>query len=298
MDDMSDIGAAAPGGISRRTMFAAGAGGALLAATAPAAFAASSRRLDPNNPDDARQIVRKIRYRLDAGLIFWWIKGEYLADIDGELTPLYGMNFGSIQEVKPLPDGRFEIMQMELGFRTDLSTGKRLTSMKNPLTGETLPVAFNPIGPTRVEYSADSVPQVSRNLGGSEIDFQPQPERPVRMQDMVFVPFRARSRVRTPGFSDRIINDISMIYGPAAQALDPQVMCVDAWVHSSDVTTFPRWMNMGDRHGSITLRGIGAKVMKIRDMPQDFLALLEAHDASIIADPSAALRRPQAVYKG
>ncbi|MET0364048.1 MAG: DUF1838 family protein [Sphingobium sp.] len=296
MDDIANQDDAR--GISRRAMFAAGAGGALAAAMPSSVMAASVRRLDPNKVEDARQIVRKLRYRLDEGLLFWWIKGDYLADVDAELTPLYGMNFGSIQEVRQLPGGAFEILQMELGFRTDLVTGQRLTSMRNPLTGETIPVPFNPVGPSLVHYTADAIPQVNRNFGGSEIDFTPEPERPVVIQGTAYMEFRAHSRVRTPGFADRIVNDISTIYGPAEQALDPTVMSVDARLHSSDIATFPRWMNMGARHGTITLRGIGGKVMKIGDMPQDFLALLDAHDRSIIADPAAALRRPQAIYKG
>lgn len=291
--------------VDRRGLMRSGAGALALAtlaplAAAPPAMAAApaKRLLDPANPEDARKIVRKMRYRLDEGLLFWWIKGDYLGDIDGTLTPLFGLNFASLQEVVQRSDGTFAIRQMELGFRTDLQTGKRLTAFRNPLTNETVTVPFNPIGPTLVQYSADAVPQVERQMGGSEIDFNPEPEHPLQVGNTVFLSFRARSRVTTPGLPDRVINDISMIHGPAAQAFDPAVMSAEAWVHASDVTTFPRWMNMAGRHGSITLRGIGAKVMKIADLPQDFLALLDAHDPAIARDPAAALRRPPATYKG
>lgn len=286
--------------LDRRALIAGSAGLAGMAALAPTAGVAATkaRRLDPANPEDARQIVRKLRYRTDEGLVFWWIKGEYFADVNATLTPLYGMNFGSIQGVKPNAAGGFDVTQMEFGFRTELDTGKRMTTFHNPLTGESAPMAFNPIGPTSVHYSADAIPTVPKNLGGSQIDFQPYPETPFELQGNVFVNYRARSVVTTPGAAPRTINDVATIYGPAAQALDPAVTSVDAWLHSSDVTNWPRWMNMGDRPGTITLRGIGAKVLRITDMPQDFLAMLEAHDASIIKDPEAALRRPQATYKG
>ncbi|MGA1797212.1 DUF1838 family protein [Sphingomonas sp. 4RDLI-65] len=283
--------------LGRRTVMAVGMGAAALAAL-PSSASAAAKRLDPKNADDARKIIRKLRYRTDEGMVFWWIKGEYLADVDATLTPLYGMNFGGIQMVRQGQDGGFDVTQMELGFRTDLATGKRLGDFRNPLTGEMLVSPFNPIGPTTIHYSPDAIPTVPRNLGGSDIEFQPFPETPFEAQGNVFVQYRARSRVRTAGFADRIVNDVSMIYGPSAQALDPRTTSVDAWVHSSDVTSFPRWLKMGDRPGTITLRGIGAKVLKIGDMPQDWLAMLEAHDRTIIADPEAALRRPPVTYKG
>lgn len=289
--------------IDRRGLMRAGALATLATAAVPAfiptpANAANALRMDPTKAEDAHKIVRKMRYRLDEGLMFWWIKGDYLADIDGELTPLFGLNFASIYKVTPRVDGSFDSVQLELGFRTDLATGARLTALRNPFTGETVPVRFNPIGPTPVHYSVDSVPQVSRNLGGSELDFNPEPEKLLLVGDSVFLSYRARSSVKTQGLADRVINDISMFQSPADQALNPNVNSAEAWVHSTDVTTFPRWMNMGDHHGSLTLRGIGAKVLKIGDLPQDFLALLDAYDPSIIVDPEAALRRPPATYKG
>ena len=174
-----------------------------------------------------------------------------------------------------------------------------MKTFHNPLTGESMPAPFNPIGPTTVHYSADAVPTVPRELGGSQIDFQPFPERPFVAQGNVFVQYRARSRVTTTaGMADRVINDISMIYGPSAQALDPRVASVDAWLHSSDVASWPRWMKMGARPGAVTLRGIGAKAKRIGEMPQSWLTMLDAYDPTIARDPEAALRRPPLTYKG
>lgn len=285
--------------LNRRSMMAASVGAAGLAALGtPVLGATRTRRLDPNNPDDARAIVRKLRYRTDEGLLFWWIKGDYYAQVDATLTPLYGMSFGALHLVKQRSDGGFDMTQMELGFRTELDTGKRMQTFHNPLTGESMPAPFNPIGPTLVHYSRDAVPTVSSDLGGSHLDFHPMPERPFEAQGSVFVQYRARSTVTTTGLADRVVNDFSMIYGPSAEALDPAVTSVDARLYASDVASYPRWMNMGARPGAVTLRGIGGKVMRITDMPQDFLEMLEAHDPSMIKDPEAALHRAPVTYKG
>ena len=97
--------------LDRRTLLAAGAGAAALAALAPAVHAAvpAKRTLDPASPEDARKIIAKLRYRTDDGLVFWWIKGEYYADVDATLTPLYGMDFGSLQRVTQRADGGFDV---------------------------------------------------------------------------------------------------------------------------------------------------------------------------------------------
>jgi len=285
-------------GLDRRSLIAGAMVGTAAAVAAPAFAAKSVSRLDPSNPADARQIIRKLRYRTDEGMVFWWIDGVYMANVDAVLTPLYGMCFGALQMVKQRGDGGFDVTQMELGFRTELDTGKRMRTFVNPLTNQSMPAPFNPIGPTTVHYSPDAVPSVPRDLGGSQIDFRAFPEKPFVAQDQVFVQYRAQSHVQTAGMADRTINDISMIYGPAAQALDPGCTSVDAWLHSSDIASFPRWMNMGNRPGNITLRGVGAKVKRISDMPKNWLAMMEEYDPAILADPEAALRRNPLTYKG
>jgi hypothetical protein len=103
--------------------------------------------------------------------------------------------------------------------------------------------------------------------------------------------------VTTPGAADRVINDISMLTGPAAQALDPRSTWVDAKLQSTDVTGWPRWMRMGDRPGGVTLRAVGGKVRRFTDMPPDFLKMLQDARPDIAANPVAALDGPEAVYK-
>ena len=288
--------------LDRRTFMVAATAGAAMAMAAVAAPAnaasAATAKFDLSRPEDARQVYRRLKYRSDEGILFWWIDGEYLADEQARLTPLYGMKFGSIQHYTPNADGGFTMRQLELGFRTDLNTGKLLGTFRNPLTNEIIDSPVTPLGPNRVRYSPDGVPSVPREIGGSLMDFTPHVQKPYVARDTVFLPYRASTTVHTPGFSDRIINDISLIYGPAAQVLDPGAKWVDAWVHGSDITTWPRWMKMGDRPGTLTLRGIGAKVRTIDEMPEEWLDLMQQFAPSILKDPLAALSRPQFQYKG
>jgi hypothetical protein len=266
----------------------------LAGSAALAAFPATAALPAP----DLQKAVRRLRFRTDEGLVFWWLRCSYYGDVNAALTPLYGMLFGSIQQVIDRADGGFDVLQLELGFRMEVDGKARMRAFHNPYTGETVPVQFTPVGPTRLHFSADVVPSVSSEFGGSKLEFTHFDEAPYVAGDTFFAPFRAASRVITPGKSDRHVNDVAMFYGPASKALDPRVKAAPAWLNASDVGSWPRWMNMGDRPGSTVLRAVGGKAMRLRDMPPDWQAMVREFDASILANPAAALKRPQATYRG
>ncbi len=283
----------APMQINRRRAIAL-ASSAVAVSLIPPADAAS---LDLHRPQDAWQIHRKLQFRTDSGLVFWWIRGPSFGQIGADLTPLYELNFGTVQRVTQRADGGFDVTQLEMAFRTDLETGQPLKSLRNPYTGESFPIEFTPVGPTILHFSRDNVPVVPAEIGGSKIQFESIPSTPFIVGDTIYYRHRARSRVITAGAQDRIINDISTISGPAREALNPAATWVDARLQSSDITGWPRWIKMGDRPGGVTLRGVGGKVRRFADMPADWLAMLHAARPDIAADPVAALDRPQAIYK-
>ena len=284
--------------LDRRSVFALAAG-SLATTVAPGAPrpATRSAQLDPARPEDAWQILRKLQLRTDAGLVFWWIRGPSFGQIGADLTPLYEMNYGLVQRVTPRADGGCDVRQIEMAFRTDLETGQPLKTLRNPYTGESLPIRFDPVGPSDVHFSREHVPVVPEDLGGSKLKFEPVPSRPFVIGDTVYYRLRNRSVVSTPGAADRVINDISMLTGPATQALDPHTTWVDAKLQSTDVTGWPRWMRMGDRPGGVTLRAVGGKLRRFADMPPDFLKMLQDARPDIAADPVAALDGPEATYR-
>jgi len=283
--------------LSRRAVFAGAAGTALAASLAPALAAAT-----PAHPAlDAHQtaaIVRRMRYRTDAGTYFWWFRGRNHAQQGARLTPLCGMVFGSMIRLTPRADGGFDTRQYELGFRTDLVTGELIERLRNPFTGEMVEIPFAPVGPTAFRYSADNVPEVPAMLGGSKFTYTHNPEQVTRADDTVFVQYHAQSLVETPGKPDRVINDLGMMHAPAALALNPKVMSVPAWIEGTDVTDYPRWLNMPAGMGTQTLRSIGRKVHHIEDMPADWKAIVAKFDPELLKNPEAVFERKQATYKG
>ncbi len=282
--------------VSRRTALSLAAG-SLAATVATGTSAARGARLDPARPEDAWQIHRKLQLRTDSGMVFWWIRGPSFGQVGADLTPLYELNYGLVQRVTQRADGGCDVRQIEMAFRTDLETGQPLKTLRNPYTGESLPIEFVPVGPSDVRFSRENVPVVPTEIGGSKLKFESVPSRPFVMGDTVYYRLRHRSVVTTPGATDRVINDIATLTGPATQTLDPRSTWVDAKLQSTDVTGWPRWMRMGDRPGGVTLRAVGGKVRRFADMPPDFLRMLQEARPEIAADPIAALAQPEAIYK-
>ncbi|NBC35963.1 DUF1838 domain-containing protein [Novosphingobium sp. FSY-8] len=286
------------GAINRRGAIRAGLGagvGVAALGMAPRALAATP---DLTDPAVRHQVIRRIRYRTDDGLVFWWIRGEYFAAVNSVLTPLYGMCFGSIQQVTGRPDGGFDIRQIEMGFRMMPGGRERMTQFTNPFTGAQVPVPFAPVGPQVIHYSADGVPTVASEFAGSRLEFSPYPDPPYVSGDKVMLPYRAQSRVVTPNAADRVVNDVALFYAQADVALDPRVTSAPAMLHLSDVSSWSRWMQMGERPGMVVMRGIGGKATSLADMPQDWRAMVDAYDPALLRDPVATLARAPYRYGG
>lgn len=272
------------------------ASAALVAAPALAAAAPSSDL--PMTAQERAAVVRRLRFRADAGPVFWWFRGVNYAVRDSVLTPICGLLFGSMMQLTPTADGGFDVVQYEVGFRTDPDTGVRLNAVRNPFTGEIVPLQYSPVGPTHMRYSADNVPQISENIGGSHLAYEHRPERFYRAGETLFLQYHAQSRVTTPNQTDRLINDFGMIHGPAATALDPKVAFAPAWIEGTDVTDYPRWLKMPPGMGSQTLRSVGQKVARYEDMPQDWRDMVAQADPAMAKDPMGVFSRSQATYRG
>jgi hypothetical protein len=205
--------------------------------------------------------------------------------------------FGAMAKVIPNADGTMDLVQYELGFRTAPNSGERAERLRNPITGEMVDVPFAPVGPSRVHYSADNVVQLPPQMGGSKFTVEHLPELFYRLGDQICFQTHTRAVSYVPGASDRVLNDMSMICSPAAEALNPQVNFASATAHGSDVTDYARWWKMPPGMGSQTLRSVGQKVSRFEDMPRDWIAMVAKADPAMAANPLSVLERAEATYK-
>jgi len=242
-------------------------------------------------------LLRRMRLRTDAGPVFWFFRGRNYAQQGANLIPLCELTFGAVMMVNPNADGSMDVTQYELGFRTPLDTGTRADKLRNPITGEMIDAPFAPVGPTTVHYDAQHVLQIPETIGGTRFTLEHVPELFYHVGDQVAFQTHSRARATTAGSADRVLNDMSMICSPAAQALDPKVTFASAMAHGTDVTDYARWWKMPPGSGTQTLRSIGQKVRTYAEMPEDWRAMLAANDPAMAADPIAGLKRKAVEYR-
>lgn len=246
---------------------------------------------------DPVRLYRKLHFRTDDGLLFWWLKGPKIGQVGSTLTPLFTNLVGTVQRVRQLDDGGFEVTQLEMVFAFELDTGEPLDQWRNPYTGEVLPMRFRPLGPTTTRYRADNSRVLPAEIGGARLEASATTHAPVIVGDDVFVRDESIARVWTPGRAVPFeVNDIATYHGSLANLADPAVTVGEATVFFAEVTGWQRWMNMGERPGSLTSRLAGRKLHRYRDLPAEWRDRLAQLAPEIAADPVAALDRPAARF--
>jgi hypothetical protein len=270
--------------MDRRAVLGLGLAGAAMASHARAATP------DLNDPETARQIYRKMRFRTDSGVLFSWVKGGHMAEVGPNLTPIHGTNLGAIQRVTQRADGGFDVRSMEVYFSTDPDTGRRLTTYRNPLTKADVVVpAYRPQAST-LRYARDNTPSAPV-IPGLSAEFIHYPVERTVIGDTLYLHERSRARYVSPNAPVRIVNEISTLSAPIAEVLDPAKTSVNASLLSNDVADWPSWMNMGAQPGIMALYAVGGKVSRFEDMPADWLDMVHEVYPDIARDPIGALDR-------
>ncbi len=274
-----------------RTSLALGTSALAAAPTLTVASSIAKGDLDSVNR------YRKLRYRTDSGLVFWWLQGVKYGQVGTTLTPLYTSLIGTIQRITPTDDGGFDMTMLEMVIKLDLDGNEPLEEWKNPYTGEVLPVTFDPVGPTTVRYSGDNSRVLPKELGGARIEAQSQTHPAVIVGDDLFMSEVVSARVFRPGREQPFeVHDMSNYHGSLSELSNPEVTMASATVSFAEVTGWQRWMNMGSRPGNLTSRTVGAKVNSFQQMPEKWRRLLAQKAPEIAADPAASLDRPAAEF--
>lgn len=270
------------------------AGGAAFTAIKAMPLRAAS--LDPQSPN---AIYRKLRFRADEGLLFWWIKGRKYAQIGTKLDPLYDMQVGSLVRVKNTADGGYDATSLEIVFYTDIATGSFLRQWKNPYTGETLEIKHAPIGPTTTRHTPAGDPIRPTELGGSKLEASSVNYPAIIEGEDVWINHHSTAAVfpRDGKGEPFRVNDWSTYLAKASDVMDVNKPYVSSSVHLQEVTSWGRWMNMGDRPGNLTSQGVGRKVKTYAEMPQVWRKLVEDIDPDVAKDPLAVLDRPTANFE-
>lgn len=295
--------------LSRRTMMMGGAAlGAAGMIGAPSLASAATTHSEgesllgregnlPTDHSSRLAMLRRMRMRTDDGMVFWFFRGRNYAQQGANLIPLCELNYGSFMKITNNADGSMSIRQFELGMRAALGTGPRSEQIYNPITDQMIDLPFAPVGPLTFQYDAENNLVVPEDIGGTTITVEHVPEVYYQLGNEVSFQTHSRARAVTPGKEDRVLNDMSIITSPLAEAIDPSVTFASARAYGGDVTDFARWLQMPPGAGTQTLRSVGEKYSTYEQMPADWRDALAAADPEMAADPIGGLDREMVEYR-
>ena len=138
-----------PGTLSRRRLLVRSATLAAVGVAGPATaanVAPTTANASPYTPDGLARIARKVRFRLDEGLVFAWIFGTKYGQVEAELRPLLNFEAGAISRVRNTPEG-FAVTTWERTFYAALQDDEPRRIWRTPYTGADIPTHGGASGP-------------------------------------------------------------------------------------------------------------------------------------------------------
>lgn len=249
-------------------------------------------------PDGADPAVidrwhRKLVYAMDDRPVFWWKLGTKYGVVDGEVTPLWGMQVCFVQQVRAHRARDFDVASLEVVFLTDLATGALLDTWRNPYTGETLPVPNRIFGP-EVQTLSSLGGTVESEMPGVSIRRRHSFGPATVVGSDVWLPIDTASvvtRAASDGGPFRV-SDLETYHGRLADLERDRVLSAPATAVLHIISSWQGWLKMGNRPGSQVTRLSARKAFAMKEVPASIRARLQASYPGILAAPLAALDRP------
>jgi hypothetical protein len=286
--------------INRRTAVGVLSGAAALSATAAlpglaaAADEARAAAFDPADQDQLAMAFRKLAYSMDERLTFWWMRGTRYGTVGPVATPFWDMYIGAWFTTRDLPDGRYEVRQVNANYYTAPGGTELLERFANPFTGRTVDVPYNrPRATTSIYDRKGGSPFAGAAAPpGMKSTRQTDVGPAWIVGDMVHVQgdLMLRNEPLEPGRRGFTVNDWSTYVGALADVADPAQRNPPAAQMFVDILDFPPWLQMGEQPGAFVSRCYGRKVFDYASMPATWRALLERKFPDVARDPGAVLR--------
>jgi hypothetical protein len=236
---------------------------------------------------------RRMRYSAGPSVTFWWLRAVKYGVVDSELTPIFGMEIGNFSRTRTTGPDSFAATSLEMVFFTDLATGERVEAITNPYTSERIPREDSLVGPTTIEYTLDGA-KYPAALPGAKFDVKPSIAAFAVEGEDVWLRDDNATTVTSADSGARLftVSDLATYHCTRAVLADATLDSVPADVSFNSVSSWIRWMNMGERPGSMLSRGSGRKFARLEDMPEPFLRILRRRHPELAQNPAAALDRP------
>ena len=221
--------------------------------------------------------------------VIWSILGVKYGREGNSLTPLWNTNTIGFSRIRYPEDGGYRVDTMEVVFYTDLVSGERLESWRNPYTAREVEVIVPaPIAVT--SYHAEAGPSERTAPGGIRIAESIQPPRTIGGDTWVQV--EKRVTVAPEGAEAPVFSSVEFVdYRGRTENLRSGAPRVEATLQLEIVSDWLPWMEMGGRAGGLYTRARGKKLFALNEVPEVSRELLELHFPEILDDPFGYIRR-------
>ena len=246
---------------------------------------------DLSNPEDFLTAVVKLRGSADDRLCLGWVIGTRYAVIDHEAIPMMGILAATFSRYRKLRDDAYEANAIEVGYFTDLATGKLLETWKNPVTGKTVEVPQVRMGPSSFIITAEglTIRQAAGEAIGMELRHRFRPA--VTRGNDVWITEEINVSGTPPGAEAKpfVYNEMTTYHGLRSDLENPALATVPTHIGFHGLVTWRPWMGFGSLPGHTTAHGSGARSQGIEDLPEYYLQLTERYHPDVLDNPLAVL---------
>ncbi len=254
-----------------------------------AACTATASQLDPNDPDDALTIARKIQCStIDGEQITYWWHGKAFSRRMGERDRLLflveGMNTRQCTTTSDPDKGTgYKLVSRELLLYKDPKTGEVLSQWENPWTGETVDVLHVANDP--VNFAASSIGRDGRpsTFPGTILGDKWWQTATVPL----WYPNPLASEYQKEIGGTYHATEMFNFFGDVESLLDPDTTTADVHVGWARMSDWLPWMMMNGRDGIIYMHTAGRKLDSFDQMSDTMKAEIEKHYPEYVAPPPA-----------
>jgi len=245
-----------------------------------------AKALDIHALAQAMSVYARLRGGVNGGLALWWYTGTVWGKpMDDIARPMFGVQGLTFNRAVMRPDGGIDQALTGRGWYSDVETGKPLETWTNPFTGEKVtPPHIKSL--SRQSVDAKGVMGVGENTT-LEV-FKGEVGGLTMNGDTLWMTENFVGKGKPDAARDGAVNTTSSLSTFTAKIADVEndkADFVPAYLNYQSLGSWPAWMKMGARPGTLSWQTRGLKVRGPEAGPADLRAWIEAGSPGFLAKP-------------
>lgn len=242
--------------------------------------------LDVRAASQAMAVYSRLRGGVNGGLALWWYTGTVWGKpVDDIARPLFGVQGLTFNRAVLRPDGGIDQALTGRGWYSDVETGQPLDTWTNPFTGENVtPPHIKSL--SRQSVNAKGVMSAGENdrlavfkgdVGGLTLN-----------GDTLWMTENFLGKSKPDAARGGIVSTTSSLSTFTAKIQDVEndkADFVPVYLNYQSLGSWPAWMNMGNRAGTLSWQTRGHKVRGPEAGPADLRAWIEARSPGFLFRP-------------